>query len=95
MNSPQRFVLLSWLYQKSEVSSQIYECAKRAYECAHGQKLPMLSFIQFYLKTMLKYARYDKSVVIIDILSKKNKFELYDLNDEYLVQELLKILSVA
>ena len=44
---------------------------------------------------MLKYARYDKSVVIIDILSKKNKFELYDLNDEYLVQELLKILSVA
>ena len=44
---------------------------------------------------MLKYARYDKSVVIIDILSKKNKFDLYDLNDEELVQEILKILSMA
>jgi hypothetical protein len=82
---------LSWLYEKQGKPHQVYECAKRSQECAHGS----LGYLELYLRAMLKHARYDKSAAILELMTKKNKMELHHLNDEYLVQETLKILSVA
>ena len=96
----------NWIYRlqikenendEKTLKTNIFESAKKSYECAHANKSRrLLQFLELYLATIVendKISLETKIECIIDLLVNKNNFMIDSLNTSSLVDQILALLS--
>ena len=110
MNSAQKFTLQNWVYRKQlkndkntkeevkNLNANIFESAKKAYECAHANSSRrLMQFLELYISNIVendKIKQENKIDVIIDLLVNKNQIMISQISDSNLVDQILELLQI-